>query len=109
MTLTAEGKAARAAARQAATAAGHERLRETALRVANRLPPEYQSWGSNRTRAWEMVSARLRGLARRKHIRSKDIKKAMAAVRSINDLTVEQCVALLNCAPEVERPDAVEA
>lgn len=101
MPMTAEEKVARAAARRAVTVARHDALRADALRadalrVANRVPPEYQQWGSNRTRAWEFLSARLRGLAGRKEVRPGKIRAAMEHVKSIDGLTVEQCVALVN-------------
>ncbi len=95
MTLTADEKAARAAARKAKTAQRHNALRAEALTIANRLPPQYQDWGSMRVRAWERVSARLRGLAARKTLLLAETEAAMAQVKSVNDLTVEQCVELL--------------
>lgn len=95
MPMTTEQREARAAKRRAATVARHDALRADALRIANRVPAEYQEWGSNRTRAWEFLSARLRGLAARKRVRPGQIRSAMDHVQSINSMTVEQCVKLI--------------
>ncbi|WAC72085.1 hypothetical protein OU995_21310 [Roseateles sp. SL47] len=109
MPITATEKQSKAAERKAATVARHAELRAEALRVANRLPPEYQEWGSNRVRAWERVAKRLRGLAKRAELRPGDVRKAINHVKSIKDLTVEQCVELLNgTADEVEAAAEME-
>ena len=96
MSLSADEKAARKAERLAATKARHDQLREAALRVANKVLTEYQQWGSNKTRAWALVSARLRGLAQRKECRGAEVRRAMREVQLVDSLTVEQCVALIN-------------
>jgi hypothetical protein len=110
--MTTEQREARAAERHAVTVARHDALRADALRVANRLPPEFQQWGSMKTRAWDLVARRLRGLAHRKEVRPAEIRRGMALVRSVNDLSIEACVQLLDGAAAEElstTPEAIEA
>ena len=112
MVMSTEERETRAADRRAVTVARHDALRADALRVDNRLPPEFQQWGSMKTRAWDLVARRLRGLAHRKEVRPCEIRKGIALVRRVNDLSIEACVQLLDGATAEElneTPEAIEA
>lgn len=95
MAFTAEEKTARAAERHAQTVARHDALIAEARAVGNRLPPQFQAWGSMRTRAWERASTRLRGLASRATLRPGEVRAAIDQVKAIDGLSIEECVALL--------------
>lgn len=83
------------AARKAATAARHNQIREDALAVVNRFPPTFGVWSLQRANTWDALARKVRALARRKSLRTGDVKRALDAVKGVSQMTEGECAAFL--------------